>query len=113
MKEVLPVLRDFFLGSIKIHILYHASIEPIYGAFLMEELASHGYDISPGTLYPTLKQLHKDELLEKYEEKVEGKIRKYYVITDKGRQVLAEGREQVRELAEEILGKDWRNIDNE
>lgn len=79
----------------------------------MEELASHGYDISPGTLYPTLKQLHKDELLEKYEEKVEGKIRKYYVITDKGRQVLAEGREQVRELAEEILGKDWRNLDNE
>ncbi|REJ07415.1 PadR family transcriptional regulator [Halobacillus trueperi] len=113
MQEVLSVLRDFFLGSIKIHILYHASIEPIYGAFLMEELASHGYDISPGTLYPTLKQLHKDELLEKYEEKVEGKIRKYYVITDKGRQVLAEGREQVRELAEEILGKDWRNIDNE
>ncbi|GEN55007.1 MULTISPECIES: PadR family transcriptional regulator [Halobacillus] len=107
------MLRDFFLGSIKIHILYHASIEPIYGAFLMEELASHGYDISPGTLYPTLKQLHKDELLEKYEEKVEGKIRKYYVITDKGREVLAEGREQVRELAEEILGKDWRNLDHE
>ncbi|MEC3882525.1 PadR family transcriptional regulator [Halobacillus sp. HZG1] len=107
------MLRDFFLGSIKIHILYHASIEPIYGAFLMEELASHGYEISPGTLYPTLNQLHKDALLEKYEEKVEGKIRKYYVITDKGRQVLAEGREQVRELAEEILGKDWRNLDNE
>ncbi|WLR48317.1 helix-turn-helix transcriptional regulator [Halobacillus litoralis] len=107
------MLRDFFLGSIKIHILYHASIEPIYGAFLMEELASHGYDISPGTLYPTLKQLHKEELLEKYEEKVEGKIRKYYVITDKGREVLAEGREQVRELAEEILGKDWRNFDHE
>ncbi|WP_242517904.1 PadR family transcriptional regulator [Halobacillus sp. GSS1] len=107
------MLRDFFLGSIKIHILYHASIEPIYGAFLMEELASHGYEISPGTLYPTLKQLHKDDLLEKYEEKVEGKIRKYYVITDKGRQVLAEGREQVRELAEEILGKDWRNLDHE
>ncbi|MBN9655589.1 helix-turn-helix transcriptional regulator [Halobacillus sp. GSS1] len=113
MEEVFNMLRDFFLGSIKIHILYHASIEPIYGAFLMEELASHGYEISPGTLYPTLKQLHKDDLLEKYEEKVEGKIRKYYVITDKGRQVLAEGREQVRELAEEILGKDWRNLDHE
>lgn len=105
------MLRDFFLGSIKIHILYHASIEPIYGAFLMEELASHGYDISPGTLYPTLKQLHKDELLEKYEQKVDGKVRKYYIITAKGKQVLADGRDQVRELAEEVLGKDWRNTD--
>ncbi|KHE70968.1 hypothetical protein LD39_10805, partial [Halobacillus sp. BBL2006] len=64
------VLRDFFLGSIKIHILYHADVEPIYGAYLMEELASHGYDISPGTLYPTLKGLHKNGLLDKYEETV-------------------------------------------
>lgn len=105
------MLRDFFLGSIKIHILYHASIEPIYGAYLMEELASHGYEISPGTLYPTLKQLHKDDLLQKYEEKVDGKVRKYYVITENGKQVLTEGRKQVRELAEEVLGKDWRKID--
>jgi PadR family transcriptional regulator, regulatory protein PadR len=109
--EVDDMLRDFFLGSIKIHILYHASIEPIYGAYLMEELASHGYEISPGTLYPTLKQLHNNDLLQKYEEKVDGKVRKYYVITEKGKQVLKEGRQQVRELAEEVLGKDWRKID--
>lgn len=77
----------------------------------MEELASHGYEISPGTLYPTLKQLHKNDLLQKYEENVDGKVRKYYVITEKGKHVLKEGRQQVRELAEEVLGKDWRKID--
>ncbi|ARI79006.1 PadR family transcriptional regulator [Halobacillus mangrovi] len=102
------MLRDFFLGSIKIHILYHADVEPIYGAYLIEELASHGYEISPGTLYPTLKSLHANGLLHKYEETVHGKIRKYYTITDKGRQVLEEGKQQVRELAQEVLEDDWR-----
>ncbi|WP_431801845.1 PadR family transcriptional regulator [Halobacillus andaensis] len=97
------MLRDFFLGSIKIHILYHADVEPVYGAYLMEELASHGYSISPGTLYPTLKSLHENNLLHKYEETVNGKKRKYYTITEEGKRVLEEGKQQVRELAEEVL----------
>ncbi|GGF34344.1 PadR family transcriptional regulator [Halobacillus andaensis] len=101
------MLRDFFLGSIKIHILYHADVEPIYGAFLMEELASHGYNISPGTLYPTLKSLHENGLLHKYEETVNGKVRKYYTITKEGKRVLEEGKQQVRELAQEVLHDDW------
>lgn len=103
------MLRDFFLGSIKIHILYHAAVEPIYGAYLMEELASHGYNISPGTLYPTLKQLHNKGFLDKYEENVKGKVRKYYVITEEGRELLEESKQQVRELALEVLEEDWRN----
>ena len=41
--------REFFLGFIKIHILYHASKEPIFGVEIAEELARHGYSISPGT----------------------------------------------------------------
>ncbi|UOQ95693.1 PadR family transcriptional regulator [Halobacillus shinanisalinarum] len=105
------MLRDFFLGSIKIHILYHADVEPIYGVFLMEELASHGYEISPGTLYPTLNSLHKNGLLHKYEETVNGKVRKYYKITDKGRLTLEEGRQQVRELAHEVLNENHRRND--
>ncbi|MBI4757489.1 MAG: helix-turn-helix transcriptional regulator, partial [Chloroflexi bacterium] len=45
------MLRDFFLGSIKVHILYHASQGPVYGIEMMEELRRHGYELSPGTLY--------------------------------------------------------------
>ena len=44
--------RNFFLGFIKIHILYHASKEPIYGQEFSDELHRHGYEISFGTLYP-------------------------------------------------------------
>ncbi|WP_078411004.1 PadR family transcriptional regulator [Priestia abyssalis] len=97
------MLREFFLGSIKIHILYHAKIEPVYGAYMIEELASHGYKISPGTIYPTFHQLEKDGLLHRVEKLVDGKIRKYYTITEKGIEMLEGAKQQIRELAKEVL----------
>ena len=51
------MLRDFFLGFIRIHVLHHAGQEPIYGVAMIAELARHGYDLSPGTLYPLLHNL--------------------------------------------------------
>lgn len=44
------LVRDFFLGFIKIHILHHANKEKIYGKEFVEELERHGYKISYGTL---------------------------------------------------------------
>ena len=44
--------RDLFFGLIRIHVLVHASHEPVFGLAMMEELAHHGYRIGPGTLYP-------------------------------------------------------------
>lgn len=44
------MLREFFLGFVKIHILHHAAQEKICGIEMMQELRSHGYKISPGTL---------------------------------------------------------------
>ena len=49
-----PVTRHFFNGFIRLHVLYHAAKEPVYGAEITEELVRHGYRISQGTLYPTL-----------------------------------------------------------
>lgn len=82
------MICEFFLGFIKIHILHHASCEPVYGLWLMEELKRHGYSISPGTLYPVLHSLKKEELLEAENRVVEGKIRKYYRITPEGKNSL-------------------------
>ena len=64
--------------------MHHASKEPIYGLWFIEELKRHGYRISPGTLYPILHRLEEEGLLKSYSENVEGKIRKYYKITPKG-----------------------------
>lgn len=98
------ILRKLFLGFIHIHILHHAKEHPIFGAWMLEELREHGYDISAGTLYPILHSMEKDGLLTKEEENVEGKIRKYYSTTEKGYEVLTEARKKAYELFKEIKG---------
>ena len=97
------MLQDFFLGFIKIHILYHAAEEPIYGAEIREELSRHGYRLSPGTLYPTLHRLEKDGYLARQPRVVAGKVRNYYTITEKGRGALNEARDKIRELVAEVI----------
>ena len=97
------MLRDFFLGFVRIHILYHASHGPVYGLSLIEELRRHGYDLSPGTLYPMLHRLEASGYLEREERLVAGKVRKYYAITAAGREALAEARTRMRELTDEVL----------
>lgn len=96
------ILRKFFLGFIQIHILHHAKKEPFYGAWMIEELSEHGYDMSPGTLYPILHTMESSGLLVKEEKIVEGKIRKYYNITKLGTEVLEEARKKAYELFKEI-----------
>lgn len=97
--------REFFLGFIKIHILYHASKEPIFGVEIAKELARHGYDISPGTLYPTLHRLEKEGYLKSDSRVVRGKVRKYYQATAKGKRVLETSSKRIRELVHEVLGE--------
>ncbi|WP_416730615.1 PadR family transcriptional regulator [Fictibacillus sp. JL2B1089] len=96
------ILRKLFLGFIQIHILHHALEHPIYGVWMLEELKEHGYNISTGTLYPILHSMESDGLLIKEEKKVEGKIRKYYTATEKGKVVLTEARAKAYELFKEI-----------
>lgn len=96
------VLRKLFLGFIHIHVLHHAKEHPIYGAWMLEELKEHGYDISSGTLYPILHQMEEDRLLIRENRNVDGKIRKYYTTTEKGNTVLDEARKKAYELFKEI-----------
>ena len=42
-------------------------------------------DISESTLYPVLRRLMKDECLEVYDLAIDGRNRRYYKITEKGR----------------------------
>jgi len=97
------MIREFFLGFIKIHILYHAGEEPVYGAELAQELARHGYELSPGTLYPTLHRLHEQGYLDRETRVVDGRARKYYTLTDKGKLALNEARHKIAELVAEVL----------
>lgn len=96
------ITRNFFLGFIRLHILHHASIEPIFGLDMIRELERHGYSLSPGTLYPILHGLEGDGFLEAQKQVVGGKVRKYYQITKPGRSVLAKAMRQMQELIEEL-----------
>lgn len=97
------MLRDFFLGFVKVHLLHHASRGPVYGVWFIEELARHGYHLSPGTMYPLLHNLEASGYLSREDWVVEGKVRKYYSITPLGEKVLTEARTKIQELVHEIV----------
>jgi DNA-binding PadR family transcriptional regulator len=94
--------RNFFLGFIRLHILFHASQEPVFGLDLIRELARHGYNLSPGTLYPILHGLDRDGFLQAEKQVVHGKVCKYYVATEAGKVILNETLVKVRELMNEV-----------
>lgn len=97
------MLRDFFLGFIKIHILHHATKEPVYGLWLIEELRRHGYKLSAGTLYPILHRLEQEKLLRSYSENVDGRVRKYYKTTQKGLNTLNKVKTKIDEMINEVM----------
>lgn len=97
------IFRDTFLGFVRAHLLYHASKGRIFGVEMIDELREHGYDLSPGTLYPILHAMESAGLLKSEREVVEGKTRKYYKATAEGRKVLGKLQGKIWELSRELL----------
>jgi DNA-binding PadR family transcriptional regulator len=98
-----PVTRHFFNGFIRLHLLYHAAKEPIYGAEITEELVRHGYRLSQGTLYPTLHLLEQLGYLRSHSRLTAGRRRKYYQATPAGKRVLQQARQKLLELVAEVI----------
>lgn len=59
-----------------------------YGYRITQELAA-GIGASESTLYPVLRRLQKDGCLITYDVAISGRNRRYYQLTERGRQVLA------------------------
>ncbi len=97
------ISREFLLGFIKIHVLYHAQKGAVCGVDMMKELKRHGYRVGPGTLYPTLHKMQKDGYLESEKRNEGGRARIYYKATAKGRQALGRVRPKIGELVSEVL----------
>jgi len=70
---------------------------------MMDELKNHGYQVSPGIIYPILHSLENEGFLKSRKKNVRGKIRKYYKITVKGEKILQESREKIKKLINEII----------
>jgi len=95
--------RDLYSGLIRLHVLHHAVKEPIFGLGMIEELARHGYRISPGSLYPLLHGLEKKGYLRSRTERSGKSLRKVYRATALGRKALIAANSKVRELFRELI----------
>lgn len=95
--------KELYSGLIRLHILHHACQEPIFGVGIMEELARHGYRLSPGTLYPLLHSLEERGYLRSSGKSAGGQSRREYRATPKGRKALTAATVKVRELFSELL----------
>jgi DNA-binding PadR family transcriptional regulator len=90
-------------GLIRLHILHHASKGPIFGVRFFEELARHGYKLSPDTFYPLLHGLEEKGYLSSTKEREGKRLRRLYQATPRGRKALLAARQKVSELFGELL----------
>jgi PadR family transcriptional regulator, regulatory protein PadR len=98
--------KDLYSGLIRLHILHHAAKEPLFGLWMIEELARHGYKMSTGTLYPILHGLEQKGYLRSHMERDGKTSRRLYVATASGKRALQTSLARVRELYGELIGQD-------
>lgn len=100
------ILKQFKKGVLEIVILKLLSQKEMYGYELVSELNQRGesLNVKEGTLYPILYRLEDDGLMEtRWEETVSrGKPKKYYSVTEKGKQTMMESYAQWKTIAQDI-----------
>jgi len=101
--SITKIDRDIIGGLIRLHILHHAAEETIFGLGIIEELAHHGYKLSPGTLYPILHRFEKEGYLRAATVRTGSQERRLYRATPRGRKALNKLKRQVRELYSELF----------
>ena len=72
--------------------------DPVHGYGLVEQLAEKGIPVEANTLYPLLRRLSSQGLLEDRWDTSSSKPRKYYYITDEGKRV------------RDVLAKQWKHM---
>jgi len=95
--------QDLFRDLIRLHILHHASKDGVFGFWFIEELARHGYKLSPGTLYPILHGLERKGYLRSSNKRLGKSLRRIYRATPSGRKALISAKRKVTELFGELF----------
>jgi PadR family transcriptional regulator PadR len=94
--------QDLYIGLVRLHVLYHAAMEPVFGQGMMQELGRHGYRLGPGTIYPLLHSMERRGWLKARPIVVAGRRRRSYVATRAGNGALKKAIGRVKELFNEI-----------
>jgi PadR family transcriptional regulator PadR len=95
--------KDLYSGLIRLHILHHACDGEIFGLDMIKELGRHGYQISPGSMYPILHGLEKRGYLKSSPFRAGRVRRRIYKATTSGRKALKAAKHKVRELFGELI----------
>ncbi len=95
--------NDLLTGFIRLHILHQAAEQEIYGQWMIDELARHGYRLSPGTLYPMLHAMERKGYLTSRVQREGRTARKLYKATKLGRRGLVLAKVRVREFTGEAM----------
>ncbi len=94
----MKISKELMKGSTAALILSLLEQEDMYGYQITQELKKRSvgvFDMKEGTLYPTLHALEKEEAVVSYWlDSSEGRRRKYYKLTDEGKKLLHDKREE-------------------
>lgn len=91
------LMQELRRGTLTIGVLSQLN-EPQYGYSLVASLEEKNFHVEPGTLYPLLRRLEKQGLLESEWDTNEARPRKYYLLSKTGKEVF------------EQLVVEWRNM---
>ena len=94
-------------GILELCLLQRLSGEPKYGYDIIQALRIHFPEVTESTFYAILRRLAKEGVADTFQGSVSnGPVRKYYRLTDSGRERLAKMAEDWRRLREilETLG---------
>ncbi|WP_405098872.1 PadR family transcriptional regulator [Oceanobacillus sp. FSL H7-0719] len=91
------LMQELRRGTLTIAVLSQLS-EPQYGYSLVTILDEIGIPVEPGTLYPLLRRLEKQGILDSKWDTNESRPRKYYLLSTTGKEVY------------DLLIKEWNGI---
>jgi transcriptional regulator len=92
-------------GSLPLLILHHLNPGPKHGYQIAREIRekSEGIlDFTEGTLYPTLHRLENEGWVTSFRQRENGRMRRYYRLTDRGHKGLASERKEWRQFADAV-----------
>lgn len=93
------LVQELKRGTLVLSVLLFTS-DPAYGYSLVTRLQEAGVDIEQNTLYPLLRRLEQQGLLDSTWDTGESRPRKYYRISSLGLEVRSR------------LAREWRNMNN-
>ena len=102
------LITDLRRGTLVLAVLSSLG-QPKYGYSLLQDMETRGIRIEANTLYPLLRRLESQGLLQSRWDTAESRPRKYYMLSDRGLTLYSLLRGEWRQMAREmeyLLGKE-------